>query len=490
MHEYQHVLQQQRPTDPADLTPEDQGGRAAEVAEAAEVESYLWELENAADTGVNTQPGGMREVFDRLTDHYNALGALNPVRQSEYTARYKAVAELITPRTPEEEELERCDQGLLPPDYCEELYDRVRNRFGGRERDPNLDPDTDIDRGRQRVDDAPLLEGFRIVYNRLDSWDVYIRRMHEYWYPQFTTKFELNKKRDAWLADLKERTAAYKREFRNVENTDPDASRRSFEAGVRRDIESQIDLLNHEIASWYKDKTGSEETLDEIIERIHVAGTELWREEWLDAVLAVNRVLSSLWPPAKTRIISWVDEQRRLHPGEDLSGTVNDLDYVGSLATGVKGAPKQFIRFNVNSFDVDGNLDADPLAKYAMKIDGIKPDRQRIFTIAQGTSITPLIDFCHDAHRALSEIRGYKVDDPFDVVIKAPETAEQRRGRLGTDRIYALRETLDETRYNAMIEELRNAGLMEEADEGHKLKEELTREEGRRLNEILRRYES
>jgi hypothetical protein len=490
MHEYQHVLQQQRPRDAGELRPENQGGSQGEENEVAEVEAYLWELENAADTGMSGQPDGLREAFDRLTDHYNALGELNPQRQAQYASRYETVSVLAPSRTSEEEELERCDQGQLPPDYCEELYDRVRRRFGGSERDPNLDPDTDIDRGRQRVDDAPLLENFRLVYNRLDSWDVYVRRMHEYWYPQFTTKFELNKKRDAWLAHLKERTATYKRQFRNVENTDPDASRRSFEAEIMDEIELKIDQLNHEIASWYKEKTGSTETLDEIIERIHVVGTELWREEWLDAVLAVNRVLSSLWPPAKTRIISWVEEKRRLHPGEDLRGTVNDLDYVGSLATGVKGAPKQFIRFNVNSFDVDGNLEADPLARYAMKIDGIKPDRQRIFTVAQGTSITPLIDFCHDAHRALSEIRGYKVDDPFDVVIKAPETPEQRRGRLGTDRIYALRETLDGTRYNAMIEELRNAGLMEEADEGHKLKEELTREEERRMNEILRRYES
>lgn len=490
MHEFEHARQQQRPRDTAELTPEDRGGRGGEESAVGEVESYLWQMEHAAETGTDSQPGTMRELFERLTWHYNALGRLNPDRQMQYAARYETVSVLAPQRTPEEEELERCDRGQLPPDHCEELYNRVRGRFGGRERNPNLDPDTDINRDRQRVDDAPLLEGFRIAYNRLDSWDIYIRRMHEDLYPGFTDRFKLNKRRDAWLADLKERTAAYKREFRNVENADPEASRRSFEAGVRRDIESQIDALNHEIASWYKAETGSDETLDQIIERIHVAGTRLWREEWLDAVLAVNRVLSSLWPPAKTRIISWVEEQRRLHPGEDLNGTVNELDYVGSLATGVKGAPKQFIRFNVNSFDVDGNLEAAPLAKYAMKIDGIKPDRQRIFTLAQETSITPLINFCHDAHRALSEVRGYKAEDQFDVVIKAPETAEQRRGRLGTDRIYALRETLEESRYNAMIEELRNAGLMEEADEGHKLKEEMTREEERTMNRILRRYES
>jgi hypothetical protein len=490
MHEYQHVIQHQQPRKPEEFVPISKGGKKEEYTEAHEIEGYLWEIENVTDTGLINQPGAMKEIFERLTDHYNKLGLLNPTRQETYRLRYEAAKKMIPPPTKEEEDLEKCDDGDLPQAYCDKLYKKVRQRFGNKERKEGFDPDKDIDKGRRRIDDAPLIDSFRIIYNRLDSWDVYIRRLHPDWYDEFTAKFSLNKKRNDWLAYLKERTATYKSQFRDVSSHDVEKAKKEFEKDVKTKIETEIDALNREIAAWYKAKSGTADDINTIIEKVHVKGTELWREEWLDAILSVNRILSSLWPPAKAKIITWVDDQRKLYPGEDLSGDVKDLDYVGSLATGYKGAPKQFIRFNVNKFDVDGNVDAPPLAKFAMKIDGIKPDRQRIFTLGQGTSITPLIDFCYDAHRGLSKVPGYEVREQFDVVIKAPETPEQRRSRKGTDRIYKLRDKLGEPRYNSMIDELRTAGLLEEEDGGWRLKSEMTADEEKKFNSIISKYES
>jgi hypothetical protein len=497
MHEYQHVLQQQRPTPADELTPIAGGGHAEEFMEAGEVEAYLWELENSKDTGVKAHPGSIRELFVRLTEHYKNLGVFNPARQAKYRLRYEAARKLVTPKTKEEEELEKCDQGKLPPAQCDKLYDEVKKRFGDKERNKHVDPDKDADKSRIRVDDAPVADRFRLIYNRLDSWDIYIRRVQETWYEEFTKEFSLNEKRLRWLSDLKAKTGDYKADFRNIGNFGVDQTRKKFEKDTLEKIEGEINTLNHSIANWYKGKSGDTDDLDTIIEKIHKKGTELWREEWGALILAVNRILSSLWPPARTRIINWVNEQRKLHPGADLSGPVGNIDYVGSLATGIKGAPKQFARFNVNKFDVDANLVAPPLAKFAMTFDHVKPDRKRIFAIGQGTSITPLLDFCFDTHRSLSNVKGYDGKEQFDVVIDAPELPEQEWNRKGTERIYSIREDLrkklgdkpGEVRYNSMIEELSSAGLLEPADRGLQLKQEPTKDQAAKLNPILKKYE-
>ena len=389
----------------------------------------------------------------------------------------------------EEEDLDRCDRHELPPDYCGELHNRVIERFGNRERNLNFNPDTDVDESRRREDDTPASTRFRLLYNRLDSWDIYVRNRHADWYPEFDGRFHLNQNRGEWMDELKQRTKKFKAQFRDLRTQDTARLSRDFENQVLREMETRIDNLNHEIAKWYLGKTGSTESINDIIERVHREGTEIWRAEWRDSILAVNRILSRLWPPAKQQIQNWVGVQRGLHPGEDLIGSIGDIDYVGSLATGYKGAPKQYARFNPESFDVDANIVAPPLSKFAMNIVGILPDRQRIFAVAQNTTITPLITFCHDAHRELSSVHGYKVDDPFDTVIQAPETPGQSRSRTSTERVYALRATLSEPRYNQMVNDLRAAGLLIDEAEGWQVKPVMSRTEIQRFNNILAEYE-
>lgn len=81
----------------------------------------------------------------------------------------------------------------------------------------------------------------------------------------------------------------------------------------------------------------------------------------MDKVMVVNTLLESEWTKAKAKIVSWVIKQRLA------TGTINigDVTYIGSLARGYKGPPKQHVRFDPASFDVDANLDAPVLADYA-----------------------------------------------------------------------------------------------------------------------------
>ena len=243
--------------------------------------------------------------------------------------------------------------------------------------------------------------------------------------------------------------------------------------------------MNRAIAVWYRAATGSTETIDEIIERVHAGGTEDWRAAWRAAILQVNRVLAEFWPAAKGALAGWVVQQRARLPHLDLSGGIGELDYIGSLATGYKGPPKQQVRFNPDKFDVDANLAAPPLAKYAMGHDHLKPDRQRIF--GRQTTIGPLNTFSDQAHGEMTaRVKGYDASDPFDVVIEAPELPEQSHARLATERLYSLRRKLPEAQYLRLLDELVAGGFMDADRRG--VRQDLSKDEFDRMNSIMDRY--
>ena len=384
--------------------------------------------------------------------------------------------------------LELCARNLIPRVICIPYEDEMIGRFGNRGRDMNIDPDTDPT-SRLRPDDAPIVESFKKMYNRLDSWTIYIRTNHPELESEFDATFAVERRREAWLREIKKAGDDFKEEFRNVGTTNPDALREKYNAVLAR-IEGEIDDLNRRIAGWYKSKTGHPGTVEEIIEEVHQAGTELWRAAWRRAILQVNRVLALLWPPAKHRLLAWVGQMRARHPDKDLSGPVGELDYLGSLASGFKGPPKQNIRFNPESFDVDGFVEAPPLAKYAMfvMLPPVKPKHGNIF--ARKTDIEPLITFADAAQAELvAKVDGYKNDpaDPFDVVIKTEDLPEQARGKAATERLYKLRETLPTGEYEKMVEELRQGGFLD-AD-GTRIREELSESEAEGVKRIMDRFE-
>ncbi len=88
MHEYVHVLQDQITLPPA--------SPAADDADRAEVEAYLWEIEHARGSGVIVSPAQMQELGQRLTDHFNAL---HPHTQTIYRKRYNDVMALVRDAT-------------------------------------------------------------------------------------------------------------------------------------------------------------------------------------------------------------------------------------------------------------------------------------------------------------------------------------------------------------------------------------------------------
>lgn len=385
--------------------------------------------------------------------------------------------------------LELCDRNLIPRVICIPFEDDMIARFGNRGRDLGIDPDTDP-KSNLRPDDAPVIESFKRMYNRLDSWTIFMRSVHPELEAEFTRTFRVEARRSAWLDEIKRTGDEFKARFRDIGNADPEELRTRYEQVLAR-IEQEIDDLNHQIAAWYQARTGAPGTLDEIIEDVHQQGTELWRAAWRRAILQVNRVLARLWPPAKGRLLLFVGQIRARHPDKDLSGPVGELDYLGSLASGFKGPPKQNIRFNPSSFDVDGFIEAPPLSKYCVLVLGMKPKHGNIFS--RNTDIEPLITFSDAVQVELvSKVDGYKDDpgDPFDVAIKMDDLPEQGRGKAATERLYRLRETLPTERYEAMVDELRAGGFLVVDAKGTRIREELSEAEADGVKKIMDKFEA
>lgn len=382
--------------------------------------------------------------------------------------------------------LELCERGLIPRHICLPFEEEMIAKFGDKGRNLDLDPDKDP-KSKRRVDDPPEVASFKTVYNRLDSWRIFIETTRPDLVEEFRRVSDLEGNRERWLARLKAAAKTFKDTFRNIGETNPEAARKAYVDDVKK-IEGEINDLNRTIAAWFKAKTGSPKTIEEIIEEIHTRGTELWREAWRRAILQVNRVLARLWPPAKQQVLFWLGVTRAKHPTVDLKGTVGDVDYLGSTSSGSKGPPKQNIRFNPLSFDVDAFLRARPLANYCVLVLDLKPDRGNIFS--KRTDIEPLKKFTVDTEKEFVEkVDNYKLDpgDPFDVAIKMDDLPEQGRGKAATERLYKLRESLPADKYKTMVDELKAAGLLKES--GTAIREELSEAELQKANEIMDKFD-
>jgi hypothetical protein len=255
---------------------------------------------------------------------------------------------------------------------------------------------------------------------------------------------------------------------------------------------SDIDRQIKSIRKWYqktnkkynlsgKDLKKSDKGLEKIV---HKEGTDVWRSAWHDTIFHVNKTLKGLWPDAKNQLKSFVREKNCGDPEK-----IGELDYIGSLAKGYKGPPKQHIRFNPKDFDVDANLEAPPLSSYAQRIDKQKPDRMRIF--GRVTSIKPLVDFSKKADDELEDrVKYYKKDpgDPFDVALVADELPEQERGRTVLESLFESREELNSKLYRKIVKQLIQEGLLEKTDKHYRLPEELTEEQKKKINKIIENY--
>jgi hypothetical protein len=147
------------------------------------------------------------------------------------------------------------------------------------------------------------------------------------------------------------------------------------------------------------------------------AQAEKWKQRWLQISKAVNIVMGQQWSRAEQAI-----RDGAVGAGAPALAATEpwELDYIGSLAKGVKGPPKQHIAFDPDKFDVDANLSAPSLSSWAMGL-GSVPDRDRLWGRKDTNlqQIRALKSFQDGVHKALCEIPGYDAEEAFEVVVLA-----------------------------------------------------------------------
>lgn len=356
------------------------------------------------------------------------------------------------------------------------------HKFRNLDVDPEASGDKGVYKGSARPDDAPIVDAFRESYNQLENWYNFIEKKHPDIWALLQKKFPDQRKE--LIKSIKAKTKEYKKSFRNLDELGVEKLQRNYIKFVMQ-VKSKIDKQIKSIRKWYKKTKNIKKISDKDLEsQVHEQGTDIWRSAWHNAIYQVNKTLKGIWPDTKEKLKTFVD-QKKCGDREKIGG----LDYIGSLAKGYKGPPKQHIRFNPKDFDVDANLEAPPLSNYAQKVDRQKPDRERIF--GRNTSIQPLIDFSNKADDELEKnVHNYKKDpsDPFDVALVTKELPEQERGKNAIESLYQIREKLDSKTYRKIVQQLAKENLLEKSDGHFRLPEELSSEQESKLNSIIGEY--
>ena len=291
--------------------------------------------------------------------------------------------------------------------------------YGDTFRDPELDPDVDVYLEGRRPEDAPIVDRFRVIYNLLDSWILVLEQRRPDLLEEAEKRFTLSR-RHTITAEVKAQTKAYKETFRDMDN---DQAFLPLEQKFIEFVDERIDTLQDMVRTLSQWATSKQAGIDP--KTVSAQGTEIWRAQWQQRIAMVNTLIDALWPTAEKDLERWADKQTTIKT----KLPIGQLEYIGSLAKGYKGPPKQHVRFNPEDFDIDANLTAPSLAEYALRHDKLTPDRGRIF--GRNTTIKPLIAFSDRMQTEIKRIEGIS-DDPHDLVdvaLLAGETLEQIAGR-------------------------------------------------------------
>ena len=294
------------------------------------------------------------------------------------------------------------------------------HEYGDTFREPDLDPDVDVYLEGRRAEDAPIVDRFRVVYNLLDSWILVLEEQRPDLLEEAEKKFTLSR-RHTITAEVKAQTKVYKEQFRDMSNLDVFLDEQDFIEFVDDRIATLQSIITT-LSQWVASKNAGIDP-----KTVSAAGTEIWRARWHQRIAMVNTLIDRLWPTAEKELERWIDKQTTIKN----KLPIRKLEYIGSLAKGYKGPPKQHVRFNPEDFDIDANLTAPSLAEYALRHDKLKPDRGRIF--GRHTTIKPPIAFADRMQAEIKRIEGIQ-DDPhdlFDVAPLAGETLEQIAERQG-----------------------------------------------------------
>ena len=336
--------------------------------------------------------------------------------------------------------------------------------FGDRNRVHNIDPDklgetlpgediagmgieeTDIDKkvgiwrpskaeGTARPEDPPIYQPFRKAFHEAHNIKLSLERDME--------QFEDLDAREQYTAtllriasDVKVESLKYKAGVRNFGGNPIDSLKETYFLAMAT-LAHQASELSQKMLADYAAQSGlAEQDLGpELMTGLRAEqgrkGAEIWKTRWWAAIQEINALLLALWEQHKPQIQSWVSDKR----GEGLAymkpDMVGDLDYIGSLAKGYKSAPKQYIRFMPEKFDVDANLDAPPLAVFSISL-GEQVDRGSV----KSRGIDPLVAFEAAVNQALfhfdaelpkpvaAKVPGLDKDDPFEVFIRASNVTD------------------------------------------------------------------
>jgi hypothetical protein len=418
-----------------------------------------------------------------------AVAQRNLQRSIDSSPRQRAQArrlEGLSPSTDSPLQRERREYGYYGRDGKKKSQKVIRmEEFGDRNRIHNLDPNKigeeldedipgmrigegDIDKkvgiwrpskaeGTARPEDPPIYQPFRTAFHETHSIRLALSQSVEDFDTDRAFAKELLR-----IAGLVKRTSAdYKAEVRSLES---DQSVADLKKSYFRALDFGIGMLRKlstDMINEYKSRSEGLKDIpnDDLKSMKSAQGDEVWRTMWWATVQKVNEILGRQWGRHKPRIGQWVSDKHEYLPymKEEMVG---DLDYIGSLAKGYKSAPKQYVRFLPEKFDVDANLDAPPLAVYCIKM-GIAVDRG---SVKGGGSIPPLQSFEEAAWAELEEVPGIDPDDPFEVFIRASNVTDIMAGIHPDVKVAHREESLSRRRQSVQdrIWALRSKGMTEE----------------------------
>jgi hypothetical protein len=273
----------------------------------------------------------------------------------------------------------------------------------------------------ERCDDAPVVKAFRIK-------EFEARMMLQDLEGQQTEGFKRNVKTatatlkslkgrlKACVAGVKKASQSFKTDIRNMLADESEAYDAHGEA-VDALIEELEAIRDDALALINSQRDANSYTLSQYRKNALEVQAGLWHERWLLTSRTVNQILAKHWKNAESAIKQEVSALGY----DDADGEAWDFDYIGSLAKGVKGPPKQHIAFDADKFDVDANLEARSLSEYALtQAAPSKVDRGAIKgRDANLLKIKALKSFQDAIHRDLCELPGYDQSEEFEVFVKA-----------------------------------------------------------------------
>lgn len=183
-----------------------------------------------------------------------------------------------------------------------------------------------------------------------------------------------------------------------------------------RNIELLIENLIKIMITYLKENVRLLENIsnNQLEDVLKNRGYEIWRDKWYNAIWTVNSILKEEWENKKASIEDWRPEKIPFAnvPKGSPTAKIGNLDYIGSLAKGYKGIPKQQIHFTPECFDVDANIDAPLLAAYAISE---KEPIERGHVKAD--KIEPLKKVQDDIWEKLKQVPGIDKDDKFEIYL-------------------------------------------------------------------------